>query len=120
MVNDKSFAVVVDTMHVERASAAAEAEEAAAEMSEEDRIKVEGFIASWSYIREHMAELRRDYLGQCIAVYGGKLVDHDPDCNALTRKVFEKYGRGESFMVLIERIGEEPKHAYAAAGASRE
>ena len=120
MVNDKSFAVVVDTMHVELASAAAEAEEAAAEMSEEDRRKVEGFNSCWAYIREHMDELRRDYLGQCVAVYGGKLVGHDADCGALTKSIVEKYGRDESFMVLIERIGEEPKPLYAAAGAGRE
>ena len=51
------------------------------------------------------AELRQKYLGEWVAVYQQKLIDHDADDIALRRRVRARYGRAT---VLIREAQEQP------------
>lgn len=42
------------------------------------------------------------YLGQHVAVYGGKLIDHDSDAPQLVARVHEQYGRAPVLFVQVE------------------
>lgn len=55
------------------------------------------------------AELKRRFLGQYVAVHDGKLVDHDTDRGALSRRVRQEYG---NVAVLITPVEEEPEREF--------
>lgn len=57
------------------------------------------------YEAQH-AELLALYQGQYIAMHDGKVVDHDVDRVALSRRIRSKYGKTA---VLITQVREEPK-----------
>jgi hypothetical protein len=50
-------------------------------------------------------ELRRQYLGQWVAIHDQTLVDHDPDQMALYQRIRARFGRTS---VLIRRVSDEP------------
>ena len=50
-------------------------------------------------------ELLVRYGGQFVAVYGGRLVDHDTDPTALVKRVGKKYPDG---VVLVKQVVAEP------------
>ncbi len=49
--------------------------------------------------------LRQHYLGKHVAIYHGKLVDHDVDYGALYQRIDESYPND---FVWIDTVGEEP------------
>jgi hypothetical protein len=55
------------------------------------------------------AELKASYLGQHVAIYEGRLVDHDPDASALVRRIRQRFGRAH---VLITQVEDEPIPEY--------
>ena len=55
------------------------------------------------------AELRGRYPDQYVAVYRGKVVDHDPDQLALFRRVEERY---PDVPVLIRQVAPEQEEVY--------
>jgi hypothetical protein len=61
--------------------------------------------------REHAAYLAlhpmlwQEYPGQHVAIYGGELVDHDPDGVALSRRIYERFPND---FVLIRQVEVEP------------
>ena len=55
------------------------------------------------------AELRNRYPDQYVAVYRGKVVDHDPDQLALFRRVEERY---PDVPVLIRQVAPEQEEVY--------
>ncbi len=54
-------------------------------------------------------ELCRTYFGQYVAIYGGKLVDHDEDATPLYFRVRQQY---PDEFVLITPVTSEPKETY--------
>jgi hypothetical protein len=52
-------------------------------------------------------ELVKDYLGQYVAMHKGKVVDHDPDFQALHRRVRQRFGRQA---ILLRRVEATPEH----------
>ncbi|MCI0347557.1 MAG: DUF5678 domain-containing protein [Chloroflexi bacterium] len=64
--------------------------------------KLDAEIAA--YEKMH-TQLRRQFLGQWVAVHEQQLVDHDSDVSALYRRVRARYGRTS---VLIRRVTERP------------
>ena len=55
------------------------------------------------------AELKQRFLGECVAIHNGELVDHDADRRALSRRVRQKY---ENVAVLITPVEEEPEREF--------
>jgi len=53
------------------------------------------------YRRRH-AELKKQYLGEYIAMVDGEVVDHDRDFQALRQRVSQRYGRTPVMMTLVE------------------
>jgi hypothetical protein len=51
------------------------------------------------------AKLKEKYLGQHVAIYQGRLIDHDTDPIALVRRVDQRFGQAP---VLITQVGEKP------------
>lgn len=56
--------------------------------------------------RQHHAELKRQYLGQYIAMHNGEVVDHDADFQALYQRVRQRYGRTPVLMTRVEATPE--------------
>jgi len=52
------------------------------------------------------AELKRRFLGEYVAIHNGKLIDHDTDRRALSRRVRQKYG---NVAVLITPVEDKPE-----------
>lgn len=48
------------------------------------------------------ATLVKKYLGEHVAVYEGKLIDHDSDATQLVKRVHEQYGRAPILFVQVE------------------
>jgi len=69
---------------------------------ERDRIRSET-----DAFRSMHAELVKKHLGQYVAVYDGKVVDHDQDFPALHRRIRQRFGRRP---VLLRRVTTEPDH----------
>lgn len=59
------------------------------------------------YRRQH-AELKIHYLGQYIAMRHGQVVDHDPDCQALRRRVRQRFEDTPVMITLVEDMAEHP------------
>ena len=76
-------------------------------------------------LRAHLLKLRREkieielaefhkqkgslltqYRGEYIAMYQGKVIDHDQSLWAMHRRVFEKLGR---VVILMKKVAEEPE-----------
>jgi len=55
------------------------------------------------------AELKRRFLGEYVAIHNGKLIDHDADRRALSRRVRRKYG---NVAVLITPVEDEPEREF--------
>ena len=55
------------------------------------------------------AELRSKYPDQYVAVFGGQVIDHDPDQLTLFRRVDERY---PDALVLIRQVASEPEEVY--------
>jgi len=53
-------------------------------------------------------ELRRQFLGQYVAIYRGEVVDHDLDFQLLHSRIRQRYGRQP---VLLRRVEIEPERA---------
>ena len=51
----------------------------------------EAMLREIEAFRSMHATLRRDHLGEYVAIHGGRLVDHDPDPVALLRRVRREY-----------------------------
>lgn len=66
---------------------------------EEIRAEMEAFD------RQRAALLAR-HKGQYVAMYGGQVVDHDPNLRALHLRVFERFGHAP---VLLRQVLEEPE-----------
>jgi hypothetical protein len=62
------------------------------------------------------AEDRRGYEGQFVAVYGGQVVDSDPDRLTLYLRVRERYGRQP---ILITEGGDHPIPVYRVRSPRR-
>jgi len=56
--------------------------------------------------RSMFDELRQRYPDQFVAIYSGKLVDHDPDFQSLHRRIRQRFGRNP---VLIRRVENSPE-----------
>jgi predicted DNA-binding protein len=54
-------------------------------------------------------ELRRQYAQQVVAIYGGRVVDADPDFETLFLRVRQQVG---DRAVLMRRVGETPHEEY--------
>ncbi len=52
------------------------------------------------------ADLLAKYPGEYVAVYSGKVIDHDPDLRTLHLRVYEKYGR---IPVLLKQVFAGPE-----------
>ena len=55
--------------------------------------------------RSMHAELMRTYLGDCVAIHDGQVVDHDRDLQALHQRIRRRFG---SQPVLLRRVEAEP------------
>jgi uncharacterized protein (DUF1778 family) len=53
--------------------------------------------------------LREKYLGQYVAIYQGKMIDHDPDQVALFLRTKERY---PDEFIWIAPVGEKPEETY--------
>jgi len=53
------------------------------------------------YRRRH-SELKKQYLGEYIAMVDGEVVDHGRDFQALRRRISKRYGRIPVMMTLVE------------------
>lgn len=53
---------------------------------------------------ELLPMLEEQYADQCVAIYGGKLVDHDPDFNTLLIRIDESY---PDEYVWLSKVGDE-------------
>lgn len=58
-----------------------------------------------AYEKMH-TDLAQKYLGEYVAIYQGKLVDHDPDPVALHQKLTAKY---PNKVILSRRVQSDPK-----------
>jgi hypothetical protein len=56
------------------------------------------------------ADLRSMYPDQYVAVFGGQVIDHDPDQLALFRRVEQRY---PDALVLIRQVTPDPEEVYA-------
>lgn len=54
-------------------------------------------------------ELKQHFLGEYVAIHQGKLVDHDVDRRALSRRVRREYPNGG---VLITPVEDEPERVF--------
>jgi hypothetical protein len=50
-------------------------------------------------------QLKRQYVGQYVAIYGGELVDHDEDYGTLFERIDERY---PDTFVWLTRVADEP------------
>lgn len=50
-------------------------------------------------------ELKKDYLGQHVAIHQGQIIDHDRDLDNLIKRVQGKFGR---MPILFALVGNEP------------
>ncbi len=53
------------------------------------------------FFRGHGRELARQFSGQYVAIIGSQVIDHDPDFNALARRVYGQCGVRPIFMPRI-------------------
>ena len=58
--------------------------------------------AEMARYQAHHSELKADYLGQHIAFYEGRVIDHDADPSALVHRVRQQYGRQPVLFVQVE------------------
>jgi hypothetical protein len=77
---------------------------------EAERQKIEQESAA--YRRQH-AQLKRQYLGQYIAVHEGQVADHDSDFAALRRRIRQQYGHTP---VMITRVEEQSERLLTRRG----
>jgi predicted Zn-dependent protease len=49
------------------------------------------------------AQLMKRYLGQHVAFYGGRFVDHDEDCEALAARLFARLGDVPFYIARVEK-----------------
>lgn len=56
----------------------------------------------FEHYRQMHASLVKDYLGQHVAIYGGKLIDHDADATKLVVRTRKQYGRAPILFVQVE------------------
>ena len=68
---------------------------------EREKIKAEA-----KAFRSMHAELVEKYLGQYVAIYDGKVVDHDEDFQSLHSRIRQRFGRQP---VLLRRVTAEPE-----------
>jgi hypothetical protein len=68
---------------------------------EREQIKAEA-----AAFRAKYDKLRRQFIGQYVAIYRGEMVDHDPDFQALHSRIRQRYGRQP---VLLRRVEREPE-----------
>jgi hypothetical protein len=68
---------------------------------EREQIKAEA-----AAFRAKYDKLRRQFIGQYVAIYRGEVVDHDPDFQALHSRIRQRYGRQP---VLLRRVEREPE-----------
>jgi hypothetical protein len=54
-----------------------------------------------AFERQH-DELLRQYKGQFVALYGGRVADHDPDDEALAVRMFRDYGDVPFYITRVE------------------
>jgi hypothetical protein len=57
-----------------------------------------------AYLRLY-PQLKRQYAGQCVAIHGGELVDHDEEYGALFERIDERY---PDTFVWLTRVADEP------------
>jgi hypothetical protein len=58
--------------------------------------------AEVSAFRQQRTKLMNRYAGQYIAFYGGRVVDHDKDDEALAARLFKKFGDVAFYIVRLE------------------
>ncbi len=68
---------------------------------ERDKIKAEA-----EAFRQLHPELVKQYLGRYVAIHNGKVVDHDPDFQALHQRIRQRFGRQA---VLLRQVTPEPE-----------
>ena len=68
---------------------------------EREQIKTEA-----AAFRTQYDKLRRQFIGQYVAIYRGEVVDHDPEFQALHSRIRQRYGRQP---VLLRRVEREPE-----------
>jgi len=68
---------------------------------EREKIKAEA-----DAFRSMHAKLAEEYLGQYVAVHGGKVVDNDEDFQALHGRIRRRFGRQP---ILMRQVGTEPE-----------
>ncbi len=68
-----------------------------------EREQISAEIAAFRAMHD---QLRRQFLGQYVAVYHGQVVDHGPDFPTLHSRIRQRYGRQP---VLLRRVEMEPE-----------
>lgn len=58
--------------------------------------------------RQQHAVLKTQYLGQCIAMRNGQVVDHDPDFHTLRQRVRQRFDGEPVMITLVEETCDEP------------
>ena len=71
---------------------------------EREKIKAEA-----EAFRSMHAELVEKYLGRCVAIHDGKVVDHDEDFQSLHTRIRQRFGRQP---VLLRRVEVEPERVW--------
>ena len=72
-------------------------------------VRREKLLDEFEHYKSMHAELKASYFGQHVAIYEGRLVDHDPDASALVRRIRQRLGRAP---VLITQVEDEPVPEY--------
>ncbi len=68
---------------------------------ERDKIKREA-----EAFRATPPELTKQYMGQCVAIHHGQVVDHDQDFQAFHDRIRQRFGRQT---ILLRRVTSEPE-----------
>ena len=62
----------------------------------------DGLMARQAEFRRKLPQLLKRYAGQYVALYRGRVVGHDPDCEVLGRRMFEKLGDVPFFIGKVQ------------------
>lgn len=79
-----------------------------------DRRKISEESATYRLLHE---DIKKQYLGQYIAMLTGEIIDHDPDFQVLRKRILERFGDTPVLMTLVEETSEK---VYTRRGFRRE
>jgi hypothetical protein len=69
-----------------------------------DRRKISEESATYRLLHD---DIKKQYLGQYIAMLNGEIVDHDPDFQTLRQRIRERFGENPVLMTLVEESSEK-------------